>query len=281
MKFSEINPFVRYASYVGIDANIAKNGVYDCRIWYIKSGKITVNISDSKIVLEKDSVFFCNAGSIYSIYADMPSKLIAINFDLTQEKSGRTVPFAPVPENKFFTGKILAPTLIENSFLSEYKAFNNAGAMYHIIEEILCEFSNHKIFYREKSSTLLKELLIEMHRENVFKTTNSADAVDEVMKFVEKNYNSHLTNDVLAKLVGYHEYYLSKMFIRHTGLSLHKYIVNYRLNKAKELLTCTKHSIDAVAEKVGFSNDAAFSASFKKSFGTTPTEYRKKYKNMI
>lgn len=281
MKFSDINPFVRYAANVSIDSSIPECGVYDCRIWYLKSGKITVFINNSSVTLEKNSVFFCNAGSIYSISIEQKAKLVAINFDLTQSASTVINPFAPVKLKNFNKSKVLSPEKIENSILESFAVLNDAGALYHIIEKIVCEFSNHKIFYREKSSSLLKELLVEMHRENIFKTTNSTDAVNTVLKFIENNYQSHLTNYSLAKLVGYHEYYLSKMFSRHTGLSLHKYIINYRLNKAKELLTCTPYSIDVISEKVGFSGDAAFSSSFKKSFGITPTEYRQLYKNMI
>lgn len=50
----------------------------------------------------------------------------------------------------------------------------------------------------------------------------------------------------------------------------------YRLDKAKEYLLTTDLSINAIAEEIGFDNEGYFSRIFKKYFGCSPREYRKK-----
>ena len=56
-----------------------------------------------------------------------------------------------------------------------------------------------------------------------------------------------------------------------------QYVSYVRLNKAKMYLTTTKKGMEEIAEQSGFPSANYFSFIFKKSFGISPTEYRKKH----
>ena len=63
------------------------------------------------------------------------------------------------------------------------------------------------------------------------------------------------------------------MFKKETGISLKQYITDFRIDKAKELLSRADARISDVATEVGFDNFSYFSTVFKKTTGLTPNEY--------
>ena len=97
------------------------------------------------------------------------------------------------------------------------------------------------------------------------------------MEYIHKNYNTDIDNTFLANLVGYHPYYLNKLFLLANGITLHKYVINYRIAISEQLLLSTNLSIEEIALKVGFTSSLSFLSGFKKKNNLTPTEFRKKF----
>jgi len=63
------------------------------------------------------------------------------------------------------------------------------------------------------------------------------------------------------------------------GQSYSTYLNNYRLNMACTLLCSTTLSMKSICNEVGMSNESYFYTLFKKEYGITPYQYRKKYSN--
>ena len=101
------------------------------------------------------------------------------------------------------------------------------------------------------------------------------------MKYIEENYEKHLTNKELAALAGYHEYYLNRLFLAATGGNLHSYLLKVRLNRAAYLILNTDLSLQEIQAMVGFNSYPHFSSSFKQQFGFSPAQYRRGLKNRI
>lgn len=96
-------------------------------------------------------------------------------------------------------------------------------------------------------------------------------------KFLENNIdNAEITNEILAHQCGISEIYFRKIFTRQYGITPRQYIINIRINKAKQLLTDGILKINAVSEKCGFSNSNHFCRTFKEKTGLTPMEYMNK-----
>lgn len=70
--------------------------------------------------------------------------------------------------------------------------------------------------------------------------------------------------------------YLSTLFKMEAGQTLIKYIAQYRMEKAKEMLTTTNMRISDIAEKVGYFNTSYFISLFKNNVGESPAKYREK-----
>ncbi len=68
--------------------------------------------------------------------------------------------------------------------------------------------------------------------------------------------------------------HVHRKLIEAFGLSCSEYIQQVRLEKAKELLLNTNHSIYEVAFKVGYSDANYFSRSFSKIYGFPPSQCR-------
>ena len=98
--------------------------------------------------------------------------------------------------------------------------------------------------------------------------------LDSAFLYIEKNIsNPHLTNTEIAKSIGISEVYLRKLFNTHCNTSPKQYILNARINKAKELLLTTPYSITAISEECGFSGVYHFSRAFKEHTGLTPSRF--------
>ncbi len=84
-----------------------------------------------------------------------------------------------------------------------------------------------------------------------------------------------LTNTKLAAECNVSEIYFRKLFAKHFGSSPKQFIIDMRIQNAKQLLAEGNLSIEAISEKCGFSNPYHFCRVFKQRIGTTPSKYRK------
>ena len=89
--------------------------------------------------------------------------------------------------------------------------------------------------------------------------------------------NPHITwtLEKMAKKVGMSRAAFAKRFKELVGQPMFEYLTMLRMQRAKELLQETKLPRYEVASRVGYESDLAFTKTFKKHTGTTPTRYRK------
>ena len=282
MVIADINPHIRFAEQITYTNERSVVYVKDCRIMYIVDGCATFSLNDQSFMLGENSIFYCSGDATYGIFTEEPMKLLSLNFDLSQTSRNLILPFTP-EEVEFEKNKV--PTdkcFIENSdFLNSYIALKNCLEFKPMISDIINEFSSKKILYMENCSCMIKKLLIEMHRKTLEGTHSSFGAVNKALKYISENYTKEVKNREIATLTGYHEYHLNRIFIKHTGTSIHKYIINMRLNEAKKLLLNTDLPLAHIAAKVGFNSNTHFSNYFKRETKLSPFEFRNNFKNKI
>ena len=66
----------------------------------------------------------------------------------------------------------------------------------------------------------------------------------------------------------------TRLFRKHTGLSINRYLTQVRMTIAANLLKDPAISVGEVAIKVGYSSIAYFSSAFRKEYNYTPREWR-------
>lgn len=69
--------------------------------------------------------------------------------------------------------------------------------------------------------------------------------------------------------------YFKRVFKEHTGRTPRQYLIDIRLEKAKEPLRTKKISIEDTARLCGFVNAGYFAVTFQRSTHLSPSEYRK------
>jgi len=96
-----------------------------------------------------------------------------------------------------------------------------------------------------------------------------------VALYIEEHLAENVSVGVLADLVRLSPYHFVRSFKHSFGEPPHRYFNGRRIERAKTLLANPRASVTAVALDVGFGGTSAFSATFHRITGQTPTGYRR------
>jgi AraC family transcriptional regulator len=106
--------------------------------------------------------------------------------------------------------------------------------------------------------------------------------INAVLDFVEKNLEADLSLEQLSKKAFFSPFHFHRIFSAIVGESINTYINRKRIEKiASILLVGSEESLNELAYRYGFNSDSSFSRSFKKYYGTSPTEFKTKGNSII
>ena len=100
--------------------------------------------------------------------------------------------------------------------------------------------------------------------------------LSEAVTLMEANLEEPLSTDDIANLVGLSRRQLERLFKQYLGSLPSRYYLELRLQRARQLLRETHHSIVQVGLMCGFSSGSHFSTAFGALFGNTPREERQR-----
>jgi AraC family transcriptional regulator of arabinose operon len=98
-----------------------------------------------------------------------------------------------------------------------------------------------------------------------------------VLQYIDHNLTKDLSIAELASLVHHHPNYFIRFFKSHLGITPMTFILERRLEKAKQLIVSSDMTIGEVSQATGFHDIFHFSKSFRKRHGLAPTEFRSLY----
>lgn len=101
------------------------------------------------------------------------------------------------------------------------------------------------------------------------------DYIKEAIHYIETYYSSNITIKDICESIYISPSYFQKLFLKTMGQTPYQYIMEFRHNKAKDLLKKTDVSVEEVARLCGFVSHAHFSTIFKTKEGITPLTYRR------
>lgn len=119
---------------------------------------------------------------------------------------------------------------------------------------------------------LMLSALIEKHK---MCDEIAPDKIASSLEFLKCHYRENISLSDIAGAVHMTEGYLGRLFREYTGLSPMAYLNKLRLEKAAELLASTDMNVTETSEKCGFGDPNYFARLFKKSFGKTPSQFKK------
>lgn len=95
------------------------------------------------------------------------------------------------------------------------------------------------------------------------------------VQIIKNDYTDpNLTNSIIANECNISEVYFRQLFKKHFKTSPKQFIIDLRLQKAKQLLSEGSLKLSAISESCGFSNPYHFCRTFRLHTGSTPSEYR-------
>ncbi len=98
--------------------------------------------------------------------------------------------------------------------------------------------------------------------------------VTRAVELVDRELAESLTGELLARRLGVSRPYLAAIFRRETGHTLHDYVTERRVTRAKELLQHSELGVGEIASRLGFKTIFHFSRVFKEQTGQSPRKFR-------
>jgi AraC-like DNA-binding protein len=99
--------------------------------------------------------------------------------------------------------------------------------------------------------------------------------VKKAVEYLQAHYDANITLDGLAGEMNYSPYHFLRIFKAATGSTPFEYLLNIKIEKAKELLRYTDFSVEQISGLCGFNSGSYFTQAFRRKVGATPTAYKK------
>lgn len=105
----------------------------------------------------------------------------------------------------------------------------------------------------------------------LFESPGHYDYVEFIKEYIRENYAEEIQLTELAESMHLSPSYLSTLFKNKVGRSFKSFLVEYRMTRARELISEQKDSLLQIAQQVGYLDYAHFSKMYKKVWGVSPS----------
>lgn len=195
----------------------------------------------------ENDLFYLPKGSSYEVKTITQGSCYAINFNADIEQS----PFSINIRNNEKMLKIFKNAVKEWYAKTPFYQITIKKSVYEIL--IMLAREQQKNYLPGKKEQIIMPALEKINSD-----------------FTKPNLSIHN----LAKICNVSEVYFRKIFIEKLGISPKEYIINTRINHAKDLLKSGMFSVSEVATLCGYAEPCHFSREFKKITGETPNNYK-------
>ena len=191
----------------------------------------------------------------------------------------------------YFRAEDLSPELISKipdgmSFFSQLRIFQAPAVCRRqfsllldrmvVEEEDFDELSPLMLRFQLQELMLLSSRVCSLLSDNIADIHTTDRQVLLAARFINEHFRQQISATDIAAASGFSPNYLSRKFREATGIGVHDYLVFIRLRNAAFELISTEDSVTDIALRSGFSDSNYFKDAFKKKYGITPREYRKK-----
>lgn len=208
---------------------------------FCSEGIITYELNGEYTISDKSHAVILPKGQSYSLYGNKSGVFPVINFDC----------------KNFLCDKIVSiPLQNVNPYIHEYEKMKSLSLFSKNRTEIMSIF--YGMLYRLSTENSVESIIL------------------PAVTYIENNYRRpEISNSELAKKCNISEVYLRKKFAEIYNTTPKQFIIDIRINRAKQLLSEGILKVGSISEECGFSNQFHFCRLFKEKTGLTPTEYMK------
>lgn len=174
---------------------------------------------------------------------------------------------------------------LQNTSINEYNPvfrFKMNDEIYKYAEKVIITYQRYPYNTLKLTSNLYRFLDIFCtyypSSEESNKHKNDRDILESAVHIINNNYYyNELTIDSISAQLHINRSCLYRIFKARLGQSPQQYLIQYRLDRAKDLIENKDLPLNLIANSVGYKDPLSFSREFKHKIGISPSEYKKIY----
>lgn len=222
--------------------------------YFLEDGN-NIFLNENSYHVKKNRVHICSPGDIRN--SELPFKTKSV---------------------KFHADGKLAELL--NSAPRYFRVYRSFEALSLLDEIILLHTSteSNDLLLQGKLLTYIS-LILEEASSSQKASSYKRGIVMQAQSYIKEHYNEQIKLADIAKEVNLSPNYFHTLFTEVCGITPHDYLVEHRLNIAKNLLITAGLSLSEIAEKSGFRNQQYLTSVFKAKLGMSPTHFKREHQN--
>lgn len=124
---------------------------------------------------------------------------------------------------------------------------------------------------------ILISMLANIHPEHI---RTDEEIIQEIKKYIDRHYDADLSLASMENHFYISRYQISRLFKKHFLCNYSNYILQVRMEAAKNLLISSDKKQVEIGQLVGYDDVSYFSNVFKKYYGLSPSDFKSKYKQL-
>lgn len=241
---------------------------------FVMSGTGRYRVDGKTFSIQEGDLLIFNPGvrhqALYCPEAEVPATEFFVGFSDIQFQ-GIPANTMPLPNGAILlhtTGELRRKLYRICTSMQEEKAVSRQGR-YFMMKAYLMQFI--LLVIREQCEP------VEKSKGCSFESVNKKYLVEQIINYFEDHYSEKISLDQIAENMYLSPFYISKIFKSETGETPIRHLIDIRLENAMALLEDGwQGSIQEVAARVGYDDAYHFSKLFKKRYGISPSQARKK-----
>jgi AraC family transcriptional regulator len=134
-------------------------------------------------------------------------------------------------------------------------------------------------FYADSMATTLAAHLLRHYSTHKYQLRQYEDGfskhkLQQAFDYINAKLCENVSLTEIATELDMSQYYFCRLFKKSTGISPHQYLIQQRVERAKQLLRQPENKIADVAMDCGFANPSHFAKHFRKYTGVSPKQFR-------
>ena len=241
-----------------------KKGRRDYQILYVASGKAHFWFNGIEEIVDSGHMVLYKPKEVqkYVYYVEDHPEVFWIHFTGYDVKNILEYHGISLNQHVFYSGT-----------LPEYKM-----SFRKIIRELQqCEYGYEDYIASSFNNILLLVSRQQQNGENY--TVTIPEEIEMAVSYFNENYNTKISVAQYAESLHISTNWFIRNFKQHMKISPAQYLLSLRMVNAQSLLENTDYSVGEIAEIVGYDNQLYFSRVFKKEYGISPAQYRKRAEN--
>lgn len=224
----------------------------------VAKGEVGVKIHNKKeLVLKKDMLVVFNINQTHK----------------TSKTKLKAYDYFTLHLNKNICKKLQNEVFKTNEEFIELENFIYETSLYENFLEIFYGVLNNT-YKHDDLEKALKKLFLNATLKNQNPISYENKLLEKIEEFLLKNIYTPISLEEISQELGYSSSYITRIFKKKHGLSPHAFLVNKRVEKARNLLLINKNiDLATLSQEVCFFDQSHFTKAFKKNYSISPKKY--------